>query len=680
LQHCNSIINNIIINIIIINIIIIIIIIINIINIIIILVLGALRPHISGYGGSSLLKELLALIIVPFGITGITLLIPFPSLASNSARLLCAHVCDDLKESLELIQKTFHRIDSYELYAVKLEYLFKDIENALNELKVLNTYISNESIVFRKSNHLNTILPIFIEGTVRASNELQNCKKFLNNVRDNSTQQIFARYLQQPIQNLCHEIDNIIQVVKHHFKGADCDPYPYYYDMRRLLVLLRLYKDDEDNDSNDEENGMRTSSPLDTCRLCSKRLIVAKEEIFNAYQYTRVKFLFKKYKTDDDRIINISINDNLEEEKSVTVNKDPCSVTNEDSQLIDRLKFENDRLALRNLGPRMAFLSSLTSVAKIIASYEDMLVVDDGKVSCALNLESIFTDVRNYIIDGFVEFKQVLLLLVGSLFNKIYSKVPLKTNVDEIKVIVEPSPLPLLPAEIVPYVQPSKIALSVIIASLFAVLPYFSGNSDYSIWSVVVICFIRSNDSASSFNLGYQRLEGTVIGSVFSFALFSGLKCGDINENTCSPSSLYPLILIWVGICVYFREGQKHGYSALVSSFTPIVILLNLNNRTDSNLAWSRIEQTLLGICIYLVVDNLILPIRVKTFIRLSTLRGIEQVRGSFAEAINAVRSIAVLNNIIRDRKNSLCVSNNSLDDNIQSSGSNTDLELDTDS
>ena len=490
-----NIINIININNIIINIIIIIIIINIIIKIIIILVLGALRPHISGYGGSSLLLELLALIIVPFGITGITLLIPFPSLASNSARLLCAHVCDDLKESLELIQKTFHRIDSYELYAVKLEYLFKDIENALNELKVLNTYISNESIVFRKSNHLNTILPIFIEGTIRVSNELQNCKKFLNNVRDNSTQQIFARYLQQPIQNLCHEIDNIIHVIQIHFK-VDCDP--YYYDMRRLLILLRLYKEDEDNDSNDEENGMRASSPLDTCRLCSKRLIVAKESIFNAYQYTRVKFLFKKYKTDDDRIVNISINDNLEEEKSTVVNQDPCSLTNEESQLIDRLKFENDRFALRNLGPRMAFLSSLTNVAKIIASYEDMLIVDDGNVSCALNLGSMSTDVINYIIDGFVEFKQVLLLLVGS-FNKIYSKVPLKTNADEI--IVEPSPLPLLPAKIVPYVQPSKIAISVIIASLFAVLP-FGRNSDYSIWSVVVICFIRSNDSASSFNLG----------------------------------------------------------------------------------------------------------------------------------------------------------------------------------
>ena len=642
------------------------------------LVLGTLRPYISGYGGSELLKELLALIIIPFAITGVTLLVPWPSLAANSARSLCVNICDDLKESLDLIHKTFDIIDSFELYAVKLDHLLKDIDAGLNELKVLHTFISNEVILFRRSKHLNTILPIFIDRTTQAANEIQNCRKFLHNIRDNSTQKVFAMHLKQPIIDLCQEINIIIQLINDHFAGEECNPYPVL--LSRCLQCFHLHVKDKANEyNNDEESGTRIKvTALDILRSSSKRLIVAMEEIFNAYQYTRVKFLFKKYKTEDDSIITVSINDNLVEEKYSIVTQDES--TAEDLQLIERLKYENDRLALRNLGPRMAFLYSLTSIAKIIASYEDMLIIEDTKVSFKFILDAVI-DVRNYLVDGLIEMKKILLLFIGSI-NRIYksrsfSEVP--SNTDDKKRIIEPNPLPLLIPEVVPYVQPCKIALSIIIASLFVVLPQLR-NSDYSIWSVVVITFIRSNDSSSSFNLGYQRLEGTVIGSVFSFALFTGFRCSDINSNQCTPSSLYPLLLVWIGICVYFREGEKHGYSALVSAFTPIVILLNLNNRHDSNVAWSRIEQTLLGICIYLVVDNLILPIRVKTFIRLSALKGVEQVRVAFAESINAVRSIVVLNDIMRKRNNSLCISNVSLDDtSLSGGGSNADVEQEID-
>ena len=636
------------------------------------LVLGTLRPHLGGYGGSELLRELIALIIIPFAITGITLLIPFPSLAANTARSLCVNICKDLQDSIELINKIFDTIDSFELYAVKLDHLFKDIDGGLNELKVLHTFISNEVILFRRSKHLNTILPIFIDRTTQAANEIQNCKKFLHNIRDNSTQKVFATHLKKPIINLCQEINSIIKVINNHFAGDECNPYPFI--LSRLLNCHWKIKDEDTYFDRDEETGTLVKvGALEMLRSSSKRLIIAMEEIFNAYQHTRVNFLFKKYKTEDNTIITVSINDNLEEEKYAVVTQDKLS--DEDIQLIERLRYENDRLALRNLGPRMAFLYSLTSIAKIIASYEDMLIIEDTKVSFAFILDTI-SDVRHYFIDGLVEMKTILLLLVGSI-NRICKirSVSVPSRNDDKKRMIEPNPLPLLIPEVVPYVQPSKIALSIIIASLFVVLPGLA-NSDYSLWCVVVITFIRSNDSSSSFNLGYQRLEGTVIGSVFSFALFTGFRCGDINSNLCTPSSLYPLLLLWIGICVYFREGKSHGYSALVSAFTPVVILLNLNNRDDSNVAWSRIEQTLLGICIYLIVDNIILPIRVKTFIRLSALKGVEQVRVAFAESINAVRSIAVLNNIMRKRNNSICASNVSLDDTSQQStggGSNAD-------
>lgn len=605
------------------------------------LVLGTLQPRLHGYGGSQLLRELIALIVIPFGITGVSLLLPYISLASNNARFLCIHICDDLKESLELTQKTFNKIDQSELFSVKLDHLFKEIEVGLSELKVLHSYIANECMIFRKSCHMNTILPIFIDNTSQAMNELKNCKKFLHNIKDNTTQRVCAKFLQIPIQNLCLEINNILQVVKVHLTGMDCDSIP-----RCSYIIKCLFKGAGGNVFNPEVDIDEESGSLENV---GKRLIAAREEIFKAYQQTRVKFLFKNYKTDNDRIITVSVNDDLDEVKSDF--SDPVEFDDNNDSLLDLMKYENERLALRNLGPRMAFLSSLTCLAKIVANYDSILTVDDVKATLILTCYSMAVDLQNYLFHGFLEFKAII-LLIAAIFSRIFSKIPSKSSNEVKEVVVEPNPLPLLPLQLVPYVQPSKISLSVIIASLFVVLPNLI-ISDHSIWSVVVICFIRGNDSASSFNLGYQRLEGTVIGSVFSFLLFQGLKCAS-KSNICVPSTLYPLILVWIGMCVYFREGTKHGYSALVASFTPIVILLNLDSLPDSNLAFNRIQQTLLGICIYLIVDNLILPIRIKTFIRLSTLKGIEQVRLAFTEAINALRSIAALKHIMRERKNSL--------------------------
>ena len=63
----------------------------------------------------------------------------------------------------------------------------------------------------------------------------------------------------------------------------------------------------------------------------------------------------------------------------------------------------------------------------------------------------------------------------------------------------------------------------------------------------------------------------------------------------------------------------------------------------------------------------MIFPIRVKTFIRLNVLKGVQQVRIAYLESINAVRSISLLNNIMRARNNSL--SNISFDE------SNNDIE-----
>lgn len=287
------------------------------------LVLGTLRPHISGYGGLSLLKELLALVIIPFLITGITLMVPYPSLACNTARLSAAHICDDFQESIELIEKTFNSIDSFELFAVKLEHLFKDIELSIKELNIMKIYINNEALIFRRANHLNTILSIFIDRSKQTLNEIQSCKSFLLGIRGNATQLIFALHLKEQIERLCTETKNILEVIKTHFLGSSCDPYPIF-----ILQLLKSCSKEELN--KDEEIGT-------LLRSSSKQLFIAVEDLFNAYQSTRLRFLFRK-EISDDYI--------LKDEKS-EFDQDNLNV---DLEVINTIKYENNHIGLKNLG------------------------------------------------------------------------------------------------------------------------------------------------------------------------------------------------------------------------------------------------------------------------------------------------------------------------------------------
>ena len=69
-------------------------------------------------------------------------------------------------------------------------------------------------------------------------------------------------------------------------------------------------------------------------------------------------------------------------------------------------------------------------------------------------------------------------------------------------------------------------------------------------------------------------------------------------------------MICWVSFCCLFREGPRHGYAAVVASFTPLVLLDSATGVIGLNRTWSRIQETFLGILIYLAIDNLILPYR----------------------------------------------------------------------
>jgi Fusaric acid resistance protein-like len=173
------------------------------------------------------------------------------------------------------------------------------------------------------------------------------------------------------------------------------------------------------------------------------------------------------------------------------------------------------------------------------------------------------------------------------------------------------------------YAQPAKIALAVTITSFFVLLEQLQSRAKNSLWAVLVVVLVRQESTSSSFLTGYQRLEGTVVGAVYAFTMYQIFGC---DTNQCGSNVSTPVLLFWLALCSFFRDGPRHGYAAIVAGFTPIVLFLGNTPSTAAG-AWERVELTFTGIGIYLLIDNLIFPNRTDVALRAGVLKSIEVTR-----------------------------------------------------
>jgi hypothetical protein len=195
------------------------------------------------------------------------------------------------------------------------------------------------------------------------------------------------------------------------------------------------------------------------------------------------------------------------------------------------------------------------------------------------------------------------------------------------------------------YLHPLKVALICTTAALIVVLPPLRDVFPYGLWAAIVVTLIRQESSASSFHRGYQRVEGTLLGSLFAFSVARLLQCADtVPCSDRDPAVMLPLLVAWIGLCALFREDAQHGYASLVAGFTPIVVLLGpVREGSRQDAAWARVEMTFLGVFLYLLLDNAILPSRSDHDIRALAVQGVGQVRSVLGELSGAMRVLMVV-------------------------------------
>ncbi len=331
-----------------------------------------------------------------------------------------------------------------------------------------------------------------------------------------------------------------------------------------------------------------------------------------------------------------------------------------------RLREETQRYSIRNFGARSSFLhgvsvmiESLTTLHTTFGSALPGLCVADYVNHYLFTIQSLISTLLlafiNHIRASVCEIMTLctIILRLPPFSNSFMSVVarnfsPLTTSATNGNVSYSTSDWNLLTLTFKKNIQPFKISLAVAIAAIIPIFNVFPTLLQKGLWSTFVCIIIRQDNLSSSFQTAYQRLEGTVIGSIYAFIVYQIFPCNDDRTDGYCIDQIYMqlfVLIIWLFFCGLFREGEQHGYAATVAGFTPFVLLLNPATSGQPG-TMSRIEETFIGIVIYCFVDFCIFPRRIYPLIKQSTLASIKIMKDVIHDNIVAVEKIIKFDNI----------------------------------
>lgn len=145
---------------------------------------------------------------------------------------------------------------------------------------------------------------------------------------------------------------------------------------------------------------------------------------------------------------------------------------------------------------------------------------------------------------------------------------------------------------------------------------------DYPFYAVIAAIIVMSSTHGSTLTLGIQRIIGTVIGTV-SGAIIAAI----LGSNFWS-----------LGICVFLSifltSYWKFTEAAKIAGYVSAIVILS-HNQSPWLYTWGRYLETLLGIGVALLVNNLIFPASAGAELRRclsQTLTDLEQFYGLVIE------------------------------------------------
>ena len=141
--------------------------------------------------------------------------------------------------------------------------------------------------------------------------------------------------------------------------------------------------------------------------------------------------------------------------------------------------------------------------------------------------------------------------------------------------------------------------------------------SGSGLWAAVTVAMVGTREGRAvggSFNAALLRMQGTVIGAMFSFALVVLVTGGD-EGVVAAGASVGRLLLLasFAALSAFLRLNPEYAYAGVVAAFTAYVVALGIPDDADvaaaRAFAHGRVEQNLLGLLVLVAVEFAVFPV-----------------------------------------------------------------------
>jgi hypothetical protein len=141
--------------------------------------------------------------------------------------------------------------------------------------------------------------------------------------------------------------------------------------------------------------------------------------------------------------------------------------------------------------------------------------------------------------------------------------------------------------------------------------------SGSGLWAAVTVAMVGTREGRAvggSFDAALLRMQGTVIGAMFSFALAIVVTGGNDGVVTLG-ASLGRLLLLsaFTTLTAFLRLNPEFAYAGVVAAFTAYVVALGVPDDADvaaaRAFAHKRVEQNLLGLLVLVLVEFAVFPV-----------------------------------------------------------------------
>ena len=157
-----------------------------------------------------------------------------------------------------------------------------------------------------------------------------------------------------------------------------------------------------------------------------------------------------------------------------------------------------------------------------------------------------------------------------------------------------------------------RVTLAIMVAALVSAALAPILNSTFIVWAPITCAFVSGGPDSGAFRTAILRITGTLVGASYGYLTVKITGANDIAIGT--------LLAAFVAVAQFARLNPKSAYVASVSSFTAAIVMLGISGAgittTADALALERIQQTIIGVVIYVVVSVCVFPVSARTLSR----------------------------------------------------------------